>query len=314
MTDSNPAWLPPGLTVEQLSAAIKRSGYPLQTIVASKLREKFEVQEEWGFSDRASGEYRTIDIMADYFDWSTATGERVRAHGTLIIECKRSDLPFIFFLCDPGAVRPTPVVAGLRHEYVTLSTDDSRSKWLLSPLDALDLSSDGYIVDVPVCATFSKCVRKGSAVELSGSDVYNGVVQPLMSAVAHFQEASAPVKTAAYFDAHLTMPVAVVDAPMVGVEVVGSEAKIEPLNWVRILRHEPEKLGKFAAHRGRLSGIDVVSAAYFDQYVSDQFMPFYERFHGRVRRHGKELATGKGFAAKLGSMGLRKISERLRPR
>jgi hypothetical protein len=56
--------LNPSVTDSDVENAIKKSGYPLQTVIANKLRKKFYCQEEWSFIDRKTKEIRSIDIMA----------------------------------------------------------------------------------------------------------------------------------------------------------------------------------------------------------------------------------------------------------
>src|SRR5437762_4458755 len=90
--------LPAGVDEGQLVDAVKASGYPLQSLVAQELASRFEVIEEWGYTDRTTKEHRTLDIYA-FCELGDGTGEgRPRLH--LLVECKRSSLPFVFF--PPG--------------------------------------------------------------------------------------------------------------------------------------------------------------------------------------------------------------------
>ncbi len=53
-----------GIKITELESAIIKSEYPLQTIIANKLRSQFNCQEEWSFIDKQTKEIRTLDIMA----------------------------------------------------------------------------------------------------------------------------------------------------------------------------------------------------------------------------------------------------------
>jgi hypothetical protein len=71
------------------------SGYHLQTVVARQLSGSGVVTEEWSYRDRISGEPRPLDVFAH---------RRLKAGSVkcdislnLLIECKKSDLPYIFF-------------------------------------------------------------------------------------------------------------------------------------------------------------------------------------------------------------------------
>lgn len=80
-----------GITDEDVLVAIKKSGYPLQTIIASNLRPEFQVQEEWSYIDRDTDDLRTIDILAqrDLYDIKKKQ-PRVRPQLALLVECKQS--------------------------------------------------------------------------------------------------------------------------------------------------------------------------------------------------------------------------------
>ena len=53
-SQNNPAanTLGAGVTEADLASAIQNSGYPLQTVVANFLRNRFMVQDEWGYIDK----------------------------------------------------------------------------------------------------------------------------------------------------------------------------------------------------------------------------------------------------------------------
>jgi hypothetical protein len=112
-----------GFTEEQLLEAVRKSGYPLQTIIASSLRIDFGVQEEWSFVDGDTGTLRTLDIVASRRMYTPQNEGQpfVRPTLDLLIECKQSDLPFIFFM---SATRPwlrdLPYIAGLAKDTVAI--------------------------------------------------------------------------------------------------------------------------------------------------------------------------------------------------
>jgi hypothetical protein len=104
-----------GITEEQLNNAVLRSGYPLQTKVALELRKEFSVFEEWSFLDEKTHELRTIDLLAEKQLTRYKEPSGVQCFLDLIIECKQSELPYIFFLATmsrtPGNF---PYIAGLK--------------------------------------------------------------------------------------------------------------------------------------------------------------------------------------------------------
>jgi hypothetical protein len=88
--------VPPGIVEPHLAEAIAASGYPLQGIVTAQLLADFSVLEEWGFVDDKTDEHRSLDIYA-YQALSDKTNANLHVGLTLLIECKRSRHPFIFF-------------------------------------------------------------------------------------------------------------------------------------------------------------------------------------------------------------------------
>lgn len=128
-----------GTTEDQLADAIRRSGYPVQTAVGHLLRsatpgqpEGFIVQEEWCFVDARTNELRNLDLRADLrlHEWNPQP--RVRPMLTLLIECKQSELPYVFFESG-GGIRPHdfPRVSGLRSANIVITSDDNPSSWTL---------------------------------------------------------------------------------------------------------------------------------------------------------------------------------------
>ncbi len=304
-----------GVTAKDIVEAVERSGYPLQTLVAAELSKSFHLREEWSYIDRDSGGLRTTDILASQPLYVLEKLEgKVRPELNLIIECKKTELPLVFF---GSTQRPWtfdfPSVAGLNHTTIKIKTDDDRSSWTLKILHALDLQDHPFLLNERLSSTFGKCNRKGSGLELSGDETYNGIVLPLIKAVSHFELSNSPRDTHVYFDARLTLPIAVVDAPMVHVEL--KDGKLEPLlkPWIRVARHEYDK-DSTEWHKDRLWGIEIVHISFLKTYIEEHLIPFALEFGKRVLAHDKEIASGKGFVSGMSKDSFRNLSDRLRPR
>jgi hypothetical protein len=313
---SNPTanQLRPGLTLDQLGVAVERSGYPLQAVVGDALRPQFMVHEEWSYVDRNTRELRAVDLRADLrlHEWDPQP--RVRPQLTLLVECKQADLPYVFFRSGSRhTLLQHPHIAGLPSQEVVVSTDDDASVWTHTAIHALDLDEDPFQRDPVYSTTFSKCVRKGPDVELSGTDAYNGLVLPLIKALGHLSNAEAPPKTAWYFDAHLAVALGVVDAPMVCVRTEAGTTVLDMCPWVRVVRHEYDEEGR-SWDRNRLWAVDVVHREFLRPYLDSHLLPFAKRFAERVLRHPTELATGKAFVPKMKADGWRPIEARMSPR
>ena len=112
------------------------------------------------------------------------------------------------------------MIAGLKTRNIAITSDDDPSTWNFDPISVFDLNRHPFLTEeTPICMTFSKCVRKGSDLVLSGSDAYQNLVFPLTKAALHLRDRQTPPKTAYYFDCDLIIPLAVIDAPMVGVSL-----------------------------------------------------------------------------------------------
>src|ERR1700722_15919269 len=81
--------IPPGIGEADLIKGIEKSGYPLQSVVAQRLvRHQFKVTEEWGYSDRDSGEPRSLDVLAS-LDQRVDLRTEVVPGLVMMIECKK---------------------------------------------------------------------------------------------------------------------------------------------------------------------------------------------------------------------------------
>ena len=305
-----------GVEDGQLGKAISSSGYPLQTVVASLLSSSFHIQEEWSFTDPDSQDIRTIDLLAErpLYEYKEPQ-PRIRPTLNIVIECKQSELPYIFFLSKNKPVAPKfPVFAGLSSDKIIITSDDDPSSWHFSILDTLGMLNHSYLRDDPeFCCTFSKCVRKGKNLELSGSQPYQGLVFPILKAVNHFRKLETPPSTALYFDCHLTIGIGVLDSPMVGVQVHenGSDMKLIP--WVRVLRHQAPIKENGMLHRMNTFAIDVIHKDFLLNYINNNLMPFANEFSTAALRHQEVLASNKGFVSGMGRDGWTDIEKRIEP-
>lgn len=317
-TENNPETniLTSGIDEAQLLEAVRASGYPLQTIVYEKLSRKFRIQEEWYFIDSDSNEERAIDLIAqmDLYEYKEPQ-PRVRPSLNLIIECKQSDLPYVFFLTKGKPITPKfPVIAGLQSNNVVITSDDDPSSWNFSVLDTLGLSSHEFLRETPLFSnTFSKGARKGKKLELSGSQPYQGLVLPLLKASSHFEKCEKPPSTAYYYDCHLTIPIGIVDGPMVGVRCNNGENELEMVPWVRIPRHQAaNEDGKL--HLMNTGAIDIVHRDFLDEYIENYLIPFANDFSKLALKHQNVLADGKAFVSGMGKDSWVNIENRLKPK
>ncbi len=316
--DGNPATnaLGPGVNEDDVSKSISVSGYPLQVLVAKWLQNHdFYVQQEWSYIDSDSGALRAIDCLAVRDLWSQERSQpRARPYLALAVECKQSPLPYAFFAA--GAPQPGahfPLISGLAFDDIQLFMGRNRTSLIVSILSALSLDHDPFLTSAPPvsCHTFSKCVRKGQALELSGSDIYSAVVVPLVKAVRHFKITEEPVETAHYFDMHITIPLAVIDAPLIAVELDGASHSLVLTPWVRLYRHEYfSQADRF--DRQQLLAIDIVHKDFLDTYLTKHLDPFASRLADVAMKNHHVVADGQGFLSES-QRGFDDLRDRLRP-
>lgn len=72
-----------------------------------------------------------------------------------------------------------------------------------------------------------------AALMLSGTDPYQSLVLPLSKALDSHEARVAPIATARYFDATLPRALAIIDGPMVAVELPESGPTYRLAPWVR---------------------------------------------------------------------------------
>lgn len=300
-----------GVTEDQLRAAISYSGYPLQTRVAEILRPNFGVQQEWGFRDDESGTQRSIDLRAGKSYWDHPEDQRIRPRLHLLIECKQSELPYIFFDDDdPPLISDFPRFCGLPHDTVVIQTDDDMSTWSLGFKEVLGLLDDPFITTPMQASMVSKGVRKGKKIELSGTDSYNNLILPLTKAREYFAAIHTPSNPRAYYDLSMLIAVAVLDAPMISTSLGKSGNDLRYVPWVRVNRDEILSVSD-GVNSSVTRSLDIVHVGFLGEYVKKHLLPFAERFAVVAKKHREELASGKAFAKGMGADSWNDIEHRL---
>ncbi len=311
----NPATnqLSAGVTEGAVRSAVDESGYPLQVFVSDLLRNAYFVQEEWAYVDRDTGDLRSMDLRARKSLFDLQSQPRVRPVLNLLIECKQSELPYVFFE-SKGSPRSFehPVIHGLHKSSISIITDDSRSTWNFSIVRALGLTEHPFQLAQKTSRTFSKCVRKGQKLELSGTDAYSHLILPLVKALEHLGSLEKPVETAVYFDAHLSVALGILDAPMMTARSEPGGTVLEFAPWVRVIRHEYAS-SEFKHARDRHWMVDVIHKDFLKEYLELHLEPFANEFAKRVLRHPTEIATSRAFASGMEQNSWTDIEARLRP-
>ena len=299
-TSNNPALnrLGPGVTAAQVQQAVQLSGYPLQRVVTELLMDTFKVTEEWGFADRATQELRSLDLFAYRRLRKTP---RLQVEAALLVECKRSTLPFVFFeAVAPRLPAGFPLVAGLRgrNPEVHASARGSRTLQIAEfmRLQDFDFISNGP----PMCSYFARSERKGKSLDMSGSVPFNQIVLPLISAAEYFMKLWQRVGSRdQWVPASVVHPVCVVDGPMVLARGGPKATELLLCPWVRILRQEAAREQREGFWRHHV--VDFVHRDYVSAFLEENFLPFTEQFAERAVAAERFLTGTKAVVSDLNS-------------
>jgi hypothetical protein len=196
---------------------------------------------------------------------------------------------------------------------MTVTSGDDPSSWQYHTLQALGLNSHPFLSTPSYSSTFSKCVRKGAGLDLSGSESYNGLVLPILKSVLHFQHSERPPTTAVYFDAHIVVGVGVLDAPMIGVTVDDTSTTLTLIPWVRVTRHESLE-GPHTSERTKLRAVDIVHKDFLFDYLDQNVMPFAKDFATLALKHQVVIANCEAFVPGMGRDSWNDIETRLKPK
>lgn len=286
--------LPPGVHPEGLAKALELSGYPLQGIVARMLEAQCHVIEEWGYIDRDTKEHRALDLYAHH-SGKLGVAEAINPRLTLLIECKRSAHPYIFFR-STTANRPHkfPSIAGLPKEHFKLQELGSGRYREVPAAELLGLDQHPFVLNGPArCATFTKGTPSGDKVSLSGNDPFNGLVLPLTKALDHYLGLTKPSGWMTHLYPSVTLCISVLDAPMLVVDDPAHPGQPSLNPWARIIRREANP-DERARHSGwyKFYTVDAVHLEFFPQYLEHHLFPFFHHFAKRVTLGAEVLRNG----------------------
>lgn len=320
-----------GITIDDIRDAISKSGYPFQAVVAETIRTSplgnisdLHIQEEWAYIDRETGQARSIDILIDG-RFKHENAERKSKLGprlNVLVECKQSDLPYIFFLrhSPPSSRNNFPEIFGLDHQQLRIFTNEAEEEgkdrrsfsWWMNLRDALDFSQLTFFGSpAPYAISLAKVARRGAKVELTGEDAYRSLTLPLLKGADHLKKLSLPDPDHPLRFPRITVSVAVIRAPMLATFLNGEDHELISLPWVRVSHLEPTNS---SARGHEVNGI----VRYFD-VVHESFLPRYLEVLARdadaailrMHEHSEELMTGVGFSSEGTHETLRPIPESL---
>lgn len=286
--ESNPPAnaLQAGVTEEMLAAAIEKSGYPLQSIVVDRVLEavkassfgECQAQEEWSFVDADSGQARQLDALVSCNleqrttrspgGMSESPADYLRIGLDFLIECKQSDLPYVFFLraADTGKM---PAIVGLPYPELSIGQKkDDPIQVGMSVYDTLGMYDYSFAHHEHTAISITRAYRKGQHLELSGEEAFKGISMPLLKAVDYYTSVLTPSAGRLFFDVRCLVPVAVFRAPLIGVRMEGETPILATMPWIRVVRTDPsDNPGR--RFESSVRAFDAVHVDYLSTYVSE---------------------------------------------
>jgi hypothetical protein len=268
-----------GVEESKLLDAVRLSGYPLQSLVAQELAPRFTVVEEWGYTDRTSKEHRSLDIYA--FRTLGPDGDATASRLHLLAECKRSDLPFVFF--PPGVPRRPadfPELLGFGRFSLDLGNNTTQDT---SPATFFCAAELPFVsTDARVAVAFTRAERKGKALDLSGEVPFSQVILPLASAVEHVRAVfgGGPSGSGSPI---IVLALCVVDAPMVMASGSPEAPSLRLDPWVRVVRQE--SVHEVNHWRRQHYTVDFVHRSFLSSYLERHALPFADALATRFKEH-----------------------------
>ncbi|MGW6496800.1 hypothetical protein [Nonomuraea angiospora] len=304
-----------GVTNEDIVEAVAKSGYPLQAAIADGIIKSLHgynasIQEEWGFVDAESGETRALDIYAHTPlgpSRGKSTESRITPWLNLLVECKHSELPYIFFLREnyPAEVIYYPEIAGIPSLDIntfleSAETDSTVVPCQISIHDALMHHNLPFCkAPAPLAISIAKASRKGGGkLEISG-EPYRSITFPLMKAIDHLKLVLQPSRDRNEFNLHFIVGLVVIDAPMVGVYLHAGTHELLSTPWVRACRidaEEPlEKHSRAPTDDGNVRYYDIVHSSFLSEYLKLALRDL-ETASNRAIEMADVIADGQGIA------------------
>jgi hypothetical protein len=291
--------LPRGTTQDAMEDAVGRSGYPMQTEVAiALLGRKMDVHEEWSYADRDTEKLRAIDVMAT--KGYETSDDTVVPRLALVVECKRSEHPYVFFRSATDELPPDfPAVYGLSERGLNIAVAGKASMEVFAS-QALGLDELSFVKSgPPLASTFARADPKGDKKrQLSGEDVFSGIVMPLIGAMNQaatmLEWGSAGKKYPA-----LTLGIGVLDAPMLLADSRQRPNDLMLAPWVRVARQEVVRDAKPSDRKVRFFAFDIVHSSFLEAFLDKHLFPSVTEYVERVNEMRAVIRRGGGHVSDL---------------
>jgi len=293
--------LPSGMDAAEFTRAVAGSGYPLQMYAARVLKDLgFWVQEEWAYTDRDGGLRRAIDMFAGRAgEPCESPAGRSTVSVELLIECKQSRHPFVFFeainppsqsdhpspICNPGQFQLYPHsgsngVGGSWFREVSLGT-------------ALDIPDLPFIASTAIAASMSIARPHGKKIAMSGDEAYRELLLPLTKATGEHRALRMKQRSSRGEPQVIEVPfsIALLDAPMFLVKA--ADLNPVPIERLRMFVRDPIDPDARFWSLPRVHFVEVVQKSEFARFLSEELSEFMRDYEERVTAHHQIVLSGE---------------------
>jgi hypothetical protein len=312
VSEENKLGLPGGIKEKAFVEAVEKSGYPLQIVAGALLADRsFELEEEWAFQDPETEQRRTVDIAArlPYPDLLTRSEVTLGPSLALLIECKQSRDPYVFFeAVSPPSLEGFPEVIGLGGDSMSVSMPEGPAR-TLTIAESLGAHRHPFVTDPPVAASLSRATGDGTKVKLSGEEPYRSLLLPLVKAMSRYRrqwrgDAPDGWDQRHRYDLRAPLAVSVVDAPMIFVGRPSQDPAMRSIQWVRLLVREPvswtkSNSGMVFQRGGGVVFVDVVHCNFLAEFLDEVLLPFGEMLFTRLGTIPDQVLNRKSTLAEL---------------
>lgn len=283
-----------------MEEAVARSGYPVQTEVALALLARgLDVHEEWSYADRDTEKLRAIDLMAT--KTYETSDDKLVPRLALVIECKRSEMPYVFFRSAKDRLPPEfPAIYGLPRTYISITGANGSTDVYPAQafgIDDMEFSKDGS----PIVTTFAKVEPKKNHATLSGEDVFSGILMPLTGAMGQAETMLSWWGSKDTRYPALTLGICVLDAPMFLADSRKKPHDLALVPWVRVARQEVVRDAHPSERKVRYFAFDVVHFDFWDAFLDQHVLPLGGAFQKRMDDMKAVVHRGGGQVADLSS-------------
>ncbi|MFI9805037.1 hypothetical protein ACIHEJ_11830 [Streptomyces sp. NPDC052301] len=280
----------PSPTSDEVISALGRTGYLLEQRVASKARSAgFTVTTGKAFKDPDEGKSREVDVFAIKKVWE-APSRNILVSIQLVIECKRSDGPYVVLGRDPSVVdthrqpyshtMPVSQVRWLEYVDERSARQHGMQTWKWLGLHELPGSPNR---DTKRGIQLVRMNLKNKEWNAENSSVFESLTVPLMKAVEAFRPQRDKAPEPRYAHLCLCFPIVVTSGELFYVNGEAEEPVAERVDWAPLERDiDMESMTG-------LFNLDVVTYSALDRFLQERVLLFSEAVGEEVAKEPDRL-------------------------